>query len=152
MEPQNPQYALINFDKTNLLIPQHEVSVIEMIDTVEIQTDTSQSETIGLFHNNSGSWPIFSISTDFKKQNKVMDSDRYCVCLQHPEYGQFGLLCTKVSSFQVEENYIQTRITDMMLLPMNPILKLVYYQNYLYLMSNVDNLYRYLIENQPNGK
>ncbi len=153
MNKQESQYALIGFDNTSLLIPQQEVSVVETIDTVEINSDLSSDNVLGYFKNDMGNWPVFAISADFTKRDCLIASDRYCICLQDPDYGQFGIICSAVSSFQAEENSLMMHtIAEIMLLPLSPILKLVYYQNYLYLLSNVEKLYGYLIEATSDGK
>ncbi|MFV2061482.1 MAG: hypothetical protein ACC653_12420 [Gammaproteobacteria bacterium] len=151
MEIQNTQFALINFDNTNLLIPQSEVSAIEMITIVETNTignsDNYDNKTIGQFETDSGSWPVFSISANFTARNTKRDSDRYCVCFQNQQQGQFGLMCSAVSSFQFEEeNTFPEAIPEMMQLPESPIDKLIYYQSCFYLMSNVNKMYQYLVE------
>lgn len=149
MDIQNIQFALIGFDKTNLLIPQVDVESIEMIDKVsDNNEDEHENEVIGQIKIDLESWPVFSLSADFTKLNKKRESDRYCICFKHPEQGLFGLICSTVTSFVYDNNDVIHAIPEMMQLAQSPIQKLLYYQNSLYLMSNAKQLYCSLVEVQ----
>lgn len=144
---KNLQYAFIKIDDINLLLPQHEISVISEIDSIKLQSKINPTHALGHYNNSAGCWPVFSFSENFQLRSQLTTTDRYFVCLHHAQTGQFGIVCTQVSAFNADKNkLIQSRLQNIMMLSTNPIIQLVYYQELLFLESNVNKLHEFLTQ------
>jgi len=134
--------ALIIFAGVNLLLPQNAVVTIEMIENIE--TEVSVTGAIGTLKANEGEWPVFALGADFKPQLDCPPEYRYCVAVSQPGKAAFSIVCEEVESVTVDHESELKPLQACMRNTTNPIASLMYKDEKLMLVSDIEAMQNYL--------
>ncbi|MDM8547188.1 hypothetical protein [Candidatus Venteria ishoeyi] len=139
-------FVLLRFDGLLLLIPQHDIHVVEVIDDVETGVE-AEEEAIGIMgwvNQNEQQFPVFTLDKNLNLLRYLPPDRKLCVLLKAGEDAAFGITCESIDA--LDENpglYIQT-IPDCMYMSESPLEKLVIYQHEAGAITGKDSLQQYL--------
>ena len=92
-------FALVGFDSITLLIPQRAIATIEMITSLDAQSDVEN--TVGSLSATGKRWPVYALSADFSLQSECPATSKYCVAFDIDSQPAFAITCDEVSSLML---------------------------------------------------
>ena len=136
--------AVLSFDGVNLLLPQHEVATIEVVNSIIDENDTPGA--FGTLKSAGREWPVFALTSDFEKQLECPSNYKFCVGINYVKQAEaFSIACEEVNTLKIENASELKSVHTCMRTPECPIEALVLKDGQLLLMSDVATMRRYLM-------
>lgn len=140
-------YVLLGFDGLNLLIPQHEIRVVEIIEDVELHVELEEAAAgvMGWISQSDQQFPIFSLNADLGLYDYLPETRKYCVLLETDEEAVLGITCDEVISLDDFKGdlYLQD-IPPSMHLEFSPLSGLGIYEERMLCTTDASSLMGYL--------
>jgi len=140
-------YVLFVFDNLRLLIPQHEIRVVEIVDDVElhVEPEEAMAGVMGWVNQGEQQFPVFSLNQKLGLFSYMPPRRKYCVLLETEEEAVLGITCEELISLDgYKGNLHMQPLPACMPLPFSPITALAIYKNEVCCLSSAANLMQYL--------
>ncbi len=134
--------ALIIFGGVNLLLPQSAVITIEMVENID--SEVSANGAVGTLKSSEGEWPVYVLDQEFKSSQDYPPEYKYCVAVNNPGNVSFSILCEEVGSVMIEHESELKPLQACMNSATNPIVSLVYKDEKLMLLGDIEAMQNYL--------
>lgn len=136
--------AVISFDGVHLLLPQEDVATIEVTKNILDQSDAP--EAFGTLKSSGREWPVFALTSGFKRQLECPSSYKFCVGINHDTQAEaFSIACEEVSTLKIENASELKSVQPCMRTSECPIEALIFKDNQLMLVSNVETMRQFLM-------
>lgn len=136
--------AVLSFDGVHLLLPQHEVATIEVVNSIIDENDTPGA--FGTLKSAGREWPVFALTSDFEKQLECPSNYKFCVGINYEKQAEaFSIACEEVSTLKIENASDLKSVQACMRTPECPIEALVLKDDQLMLMSHVATMRQFLM-------
>lgn len=140
-------YVLLGFDGLNLLLPQHEIRVVEIIEDVELHVEPEEAAAgvMGWISQSDQQFPVFSLNYSLELYNHLPPNRKYCVLLETEEEAVLGITCDEFISLDdfKGELYLQD-IPPAMHLDFSPLSGLGIYEGQMICRTDASSLMGYL--------
>jgi hypothetical protein len=140
-------YVALEFGNLTLLVAQHEIRFVEVIEDVQTQLEAGEAAVgvAGWLTHGDEQFPVFCLLPDLELTNDIPKSSRYCVILETEEQeATFGLICDNMESLSPHYPLHIQAIPEVMRNPDNPLERLALYQGGIACLSNALNLISYI--------
>ena len=134
--------AILTFDGVNLLLPQANVVTIEMSTTFDQRANSNGA--LGNLSMGNLEWPVYALDANFRPLDRCPEEYRYCVAVSINGAEAFSLACEEVGAILVESEDEINPLQDCMKTPTNPIESLLFKDDRLMLLSNVNSMANFL--------
>lgn len=142
MEVKN--LAVLSFDGVYLLLPQQEVTTIEVANNILDEGDAPGA--LGTVKSGGREWPVFALTSELKKRLERPPDYKFCVCINGAaEAEAFSIACEEVSTLKIEKSSELKAVQPCMRTSDCPIEALMLKDNQLMLVSNVKTMQKYLM-------
>ena len=118
MSMDQANFALVDFDSITLLIPHRAIATIEMITSLDAETDVEN--TVGGLSATGKRWPVYALSADFNLQSECPATSKYCVAFDVDAQPAFAITCDEVSSLTLTSSEQIFPLQDCMRSPGSP--------------------------------
>jgi hypothetical protein len=136
--------AVLSFDGVYLLLPQQEVSTIEVANNILDEGDAPGA--LGIVKSGSREWPVFALTSELKKRLERPPSYKFCVCINDVAQAQaFSIACEEVNTLEIEKTSELKAVQPCMRTLDCPVEALMLKDNQLMLVSNVETMQKYLM-------
>jgi hypothetical protein len=136
--------AVISFDGVHLLLPQREVTTIEVVNNILDEGDTPGA--LGTLRSGGHEWPVFALSSDFVKQPECPSNYKFCVGIHYEKQAlAFSIACEEVSTLKIENAGDLKSVQPCMRTSECPIESLVFKDDRFMLVSNSEAMRQFLI-------
>ena len=135
---------MMSFDGIRLLLPQQQVTSIEMSTGIEASPKSGE-EGIGRLQVGSRGWPVFALDAEFGRYPQCPAHYRYCVAFSLDGQPAFALACEEVTTVSIDDESDTDPLQPCMRSNDNPIEALQVRAGRLLLISDVGVMRRYLI-------
>jgi len=138
-------HVVLHFDDIRLVVPQENIRMIEMIESVEtyVEPEESMIGIMGWVSYFEQQYPVFTLSAELHLLDSLPASRDFCVLLETPEEAIYGLSCDQVESLEISSDMIYTDLPDCMFKAHSPIQSLMIRQNKVASMTNSQALMYY---------
>lgn len=133
-------YALLRLDELRLLVPQHDIRLLEP--SVDVTLDAPPAGGIGWMTFRQQRVPVFSLSAELNWQPEAEKSHTICALLE-AEGRYFGLLCTEVGLLGADEIAFH-EIPRAMTTPLAPFHRLALHGDHLACVSSAPQIFAFL--------
>jgi hypothetical protein len=140
-------YVALEFDGLTLLIAQHEIRFVEVIEDVQTQLEAGEAAVgvAGWLTHGEEQFPVFCLSYDLELINDLPKESRYCVILEtEGQEATFGLICHNMESLSPRYPLHIQAIPEAMYNPDSPLDNLALYQGGIACLSNALSLVSYI--------
>lgn len=140
-------YVLLGFDGLNLLIPQHEIRVVEIIEDVELHVEPEEAAAgvMGWISQSDQQFPVFSLNADLGLYSYLPSSRKYCVLLETEEEAVLGITCDEFISLDNFKGNLHLQDVPLaMHLEFSPLSGLGIYEERMICMTEASSLMGYL--------
>jgi hypothetical protein len=135
-------FALIGFDSVRLLIPQRAVATIEMIASLDAETEASNA--VGGLSAAGRRWPVYAMSADFNLLAQSASTSKYCVAFDIDAQPAFAIVCDEVSSLTLTSADEISPLQECMRAPGSPIEGLLLRDDRVMFCSSEQTLHQFL--------
>jgi hypothetical protein len=100
-----PVYALLLIDNCKLLIPQQDITTLELIS--DMQTDVEQGKpVVGYLSFNAELWPVFCLDNQLSITRQIPEARQVCALLEiNGSY--LGLLCDSIQNIERAHMFVE---------------------------------------------
>lgn len=133
-------YVMLVIDELKLLIPQAQISSLEL--SIAMEIDTSDALTAGYFQFENQSWPVFCFNNNLDVLKSVPEARKVCILLQ-TETDYFALLCDQALLIKPEVIQLQA-LPEVMTTNEMPLSALAILDDEIISISSAENLARLL--------
>ncbi len=140
-------YVLLGFDGLNLLIPQHEIRVVEIIEDVELHVEPQEAAAgvMGWISQSDQQFPVFSLNYSLELYNHLPPNRKYCVLLESEEEAVLGITCDEFISLDDFKGDLHLQeIPPSMHLDFSPLSGLGIYEDRMICQTDASSLMGYL--------
>ncbi|MBW2471131.1 MAG: hypothetical protein JRE18_03535 [Deltaproteobacteria bacterium] len=137
-------YAMLCFGGVRLLIPQENVATVEASE--EIAPASNVAGAIGSLLAEGGEWPVFVLNEKFEPRAECPPAYLFCVAVSCGNGGAFAIACDDVSKISITDGGGFVPLQACMRLPNGPIESLMPRNGKLLLLSDVDAMWQYLVQ------
>jgi len=140
-------YVLLGFDGLNLLIPQHEIRVVEIIEDVELHVEPEEAAAgvMGWISQSDQQFPVFSLNADLGLYSHLPPNRKYCVLLETEEEAVLGITCDEFISLDDFKGDLHLQeIPPSMHLDFSPLSGLGIYEDRMICQTDASSLMGYL--------
>jgi hypothetical protein len=135
-------FALVGFDSITLLIPQRAIATIEMITSLDTESDIEN--TVGGLSATGKRWPVYALSADFSLQSRCPATSKYCVAFNVEAQPAFAITCDEVSSLTLTASEQIIPLQDCMRSPGSPLEGLLLREDRVMLCSSEQAMHEFL--------
>ncbi|MEY3219807.1 MAG: hypothetical protein RIT27_1164 [Pseudomonadota bacterium] len=140
-------YVLLGFDGLSLLIPQHEVRVVEIIEDVELHVEPEEAAAgvMGWISQSDQQFPVFTLNARMDLCSFLPETRQYCVLLETEEEAVLGITCDEVISLDDFKGDLHLQpIPPSMHLDFSPLSGLGLYEERMVCTTDASSLMGYL--------
>jgi len=140
-------YVLLGFDGLNILIPQHEVRVVEIIEDVELHVEPEEAAAgvMGWISQSDQQFPVFTLNARLDLCDFLPETRQYCVLLETEEEAVLGVTCDEVISLDGFKGDLHLQeIPPAMHLDFSPLSGLGLYEKRMVCSTDASSLMGYL--------
>lgn len=140
-------YVLLGFDGLHLLLPQHEIRVVEIIEDVELHVEPEEAAAgvMGWISQSDQQFPVFSLNYSLELCNHLPPNRKYCVLLETDEEAVFGITCDSFISLDGFKGDLHLQaIPPAMHLEFSPLSGLGIYEGQMICQTDASSLMGYL--------
>jgi len=137
-------YAMLCFGGVRLLVPQENVATVEAIEGIGQACNVAGA--VGSLLLEAGEWPVFVLSENLEPRAECPPAYLYCVAINCSNGGAFAIACDDVSKISIANGDGFVPLQACMRLPHGPIESLMQRNGKLLLLSDVDAMWQYLLQ------
>ena len=137
-------YAMLCFGGVRLLVPQENVATVEASELVVPASEVAGA--VGSLVSEGGEWPVFVFSENFELRAECPPAFLFCVAINCANGGAFAIACDDVSKISITNDDGFVPLHACMRPAQGPIEALKPRNGKLLLLSDVDAMWRYLVQ------
>lgn len=137
-------YAMLCFGGVRLLVPRENVATVEASETIVFASNVAGA--VGSLLSDGGEWPVFVLSENFEPRSECPPAYLFCVAINCGNGGAFAIACNDVGRISISNGDGVVPLQACMRLPHGPIESLMPRNGKLLLLSDVDAMWRYLVQ------
>lgn len=139
-------YVALYFDGISIIVPQSNVRVVEMIESVEtyVEPEESMIGIMGWVSYFEQQYPVFTLSDKLRPLERLPEQRDFCALLETPEEAIYGLTCERIESLEKAKDLKEIPLPACMLTGYTPINHLLTHQHKVASVTDAQSLMRYL--------
>jgi len=139
-------YVALYFDDISLIVPQSNVRVVEMIESVEtyVEPEESMIGIMGWVSYFEQQYPVFTLSDKLRPLESLPEKRDFCALLETPEEAIYGLTCERIESLEKAQDLREMPLPNCMLTSYTPIKHLLTHENRVASVTDAQALMKYL--------
>ena len=137
------RYAMLNFDRLKLCIPQVEVLNIELASSLQ-QSNTMERLALGYLKQGDIEVPVYSMTEDLCPAALMTNKYRNCIAFHIDGHPLFALACDSVEPLECDESTLIQPLPEPMITDNSPVRGLIILKDKLMFTSDAQAVFDYI--------